>query len=76
MDIPFTHIQTHEELVNFHVPHDPSCHENPPSNIPYDNMKHRRKNKYLATYQEGVNKLLILNFDLMNILIIIQVLFM
>ena len=46
------HIKTHQEHDIFHVSHDPSCHENPPSNLLYDNMKHRRKNKYLATSQE------------------------
>ena len=44
--------QAHQEPTIFHVSHDPSCHENPPSNIPYDNLKHRRKNMYLATSQE------------------------
>ena len=46
------HIQIHQELAIFSVSHDPSCHENPLSNLPYDNPKHRRKNKYLATSQE------------------------
>ena len=45
-------IQTHQEPTIFHVSHDPSCHENPPSNLPYDNLKHRRKKMYLATCQE------------------------
>ena len=43
------HIQTHQEPTIVHISHDPSCHENPPRNIPYDNMKHRRKNTYLTT---------------------------
>ena len=46
------HIQTHQEPTIFHVSHDPSCHENPPRNLPYDDLKHRRKNKYLATSLE------------------------
>ena len=46
------HLQTHQEPATFHVSHDPSCHDNPPSNLPYDNLKHRRKNNYIATSQE------------------------
>ena len=46
------HIKTHQELAVSHVSHDPLCHDNPPSNLPYENLKHRRKNKYLATSQE------------------------
>ena len=45
-------LQTHQEATIFHGSHDPSCHENPPSNLPYENQKHGRKNKYLATSQE------------------------
>ena len=43
------HLQTHQEPAVFHVSHDPSCHENPSSNLPYDNLKHRRKDKYIST---------------------------
>ena len=46
------HIQTNQEPTIFHVSHDPSCHENPPSNLPYENLKHRRKNKYLVTFMK------------------------
>ena len=46
------HIQIHQEPAIFNVSHYPSCHENPPGNLPYDNLKRRRKNKYLATSQE------------------------
>ena len=66
------HLQTHQKPAIFHVSHDPSCHENPPSNLPYDNLKHRRKRKYLATSLEIAH----FEFELMNILIIIQVCFM
>ena len=45
-------IQIHQEPTISHGSNCPSCHENPPSNIPYYNLKHRRKNKYLATFQE------------------------
>ena len=37
--------QAHPEPTIFHISHDPSCHESPPSNLPYENLKHRRKNK-------------------------------
>ena len=46
------HIQTNQEPAIFHVSHDPSCHENPTSNLQYENLKNRRKNKYLETSQE------------------------
>ena len=46
------HLQTHKAHSNFHICHDPPCHENPPNNLPFDNLKHRMENKYLATFQE------------------------
>ena len=49
------HIRKIHEPEIFHVSHDPSCHDNPPSNFQYDNLKHRRKDKYLATSQEVVH---------------------
>ena len=45
-------IDSHEVRPNNHVYHDPSCHENPTINLALKNLKHRRKNKYLATSQE------------------------
>ena len=47
-----SHLQTHKEPTILHVSHDPSYHENPPSNMPYENMKNRRNNKYVASSQE------------------------
>ena len=49
------HLQTHQAHSNFHISHEPPWHENPLNNIPFDNLKHRRKNKYLATSQEVDN---------------------
>ena len=45
-------IQRHQAHSNFYISHDPPCHQNPPNNLPFGNPKHRRKNKYLATFQE------------------------
>ena len=42
----------HQEPEIFHVSHDSSCRENPPSNLAYENLKHRRKNKCPTTFQE------------------------
>ena len=38
---PLLVIGAHPEPTIFHVPHDPSCHENPPNNLPYENLKHQ-----------------------------------
>ena len=46
------YIQKQKSHSNFHISHDLPCHENPRNNLPFDNLKHRRKDKYLATFQE------------------------
>ena len=45
-------LQTHKETAFFHGSHEPSCHPNRPNILPYYNLKHRRKNKYLPMSQE------------------------
>ena len=46
------YVETHQENSNFYISHDYPCHQNPPNNLPFDNLKHWRENKHLATFQE------------------------